>query len=73
MAIALPNAPAWRRLVASASTAMCVVRMLFAGGGSDSNAFNLIIRETISNYYRVAIIDSRIAAIVEGSATPARE
>ena len=31
------------------------------------------VGETISNFYRVAIIDSRIAAIVEGSATPARE
>ena len=52
---------------------MRVVGMYFAGGGSDSNAFNLIIGETISNFYRVAIIDSRIAAVVEGSATPARE
>ena len=30
MAIALLNAPAWRRLVASASTATCVVGRCFA-------------------------------------------
>jgi len=73
VAIALLNAPAWRWLVVSASTAMCVVRMCFAGGGSDSNPFNSIIGETISSFYRGAIINSRIAMIVDGSATPARE
>ena len=60
MVIALLNALAWRRLVASASTAMCVVGMCFAGGGSDSNPFNSIIGETISNIDREAIIN-RIA------------
>ena len=73
MAIALLNAPAWRRLVTSASTAMCVVGMCFAGGGSDSNPFSSIIGETITNFYRGAIINSRIATIVDGSATPAHE